>query len=105
MTIIEELKEIGAMIGIKPVGNNILEIVKSMKQQLETKKVPVSNEIKTFVKEEEQKEAKSKEEPQETFKETAPAEEAITESAPEEKPVKRSKKKADKETTVKFTAE
>jgi hypothetical protein len=100
MTIIEELKEIGAMMGIKPVGNNILEIVKSMKQQLEAKKVPVSNEIKTFVKEEEVKEA-----PQETFKETAPVEEAITESAPEEKPLKRSKKKADKETTVKFTAE
>lgn len=101
MTIIEELKEIGAMMGIKPVGNNILEIVKSMKQQLEAKKVPVSNEIKTFVKEE----AKVKEEPQETFKETAPAEEAITEPVPEEKPFKRSKKKADKETTVKFTAE
>lgn len=100
MTIIEELKEIGAMIGIKPVGNNILEIVKSMKQQLEAKKVPVSNEIKTFVKEEE-----AKEEPRETFKETAPAEEAITESAPEEKSFKRSKKKTDKETTVKFTAE
>lgn len=101
MTIIEELKEIGAMMGIKPVGNNILEIVKSMKQQLEAKKVPVSNEIKTFVKEE----AKSKEAPQETFKETAPAEEAITESAPEEKSFKRSKKKTEKETTVKFTAE
>lgn len=99
MTIIEELKEIGAMMGIKPVGNNILEIVKSMKQQLEAKKVPVSNEIKTFVKEE------VKEVPQDTFKETAPAEEAITESAPEEKSFKRSKKKADKETTVKFTAE
>lgn len=100
MTIIEELKEIGAMMGIKPVGNNILEIVKSMKQQLEAKKVPVSNEIKTFVKEEEVKEA-----PQETFKETTPAEEATVEPAPEEKPLKRSKKKADKETTVKFTAE
>lgn len=100
MTIIEELKEIGAMIGIKPVGNNILEIVKSMKQQLEAKKVPAFNEIKTFVKEEEVKEV-----PQETFKETAPAEEAITESVPEEKSFKRSKKKADKETTIKFTAE
>lgn len=100
MTIIEELKEIGAMIGIKPVGNNILEIVKSMKQQLEAKKVPVSNEIKTFVKEEEVKGV-----PQETFKETAPAEEAITEPVPEEKSFKRSKKKADKETTIKFTAE
>lgn len=100
MTIIEELKEIGAMMGIKPVGNNILEIVKSMKQQLEAKKVPVSNEIKTFVKEEEVKEA-----PQETLKETAPAEEATVEPVPEEKPFKRSKKKADKETTVKFTAE
>jgi hypothetical protein len=72
-----------------------------MKQQLEAKKVPVSNEIKTFMKEEEE----AKEAPQETLKETAPDEETTMESAPEEKSFKRSKKKADKETTVKFTAE
>lgn len=48
MAIIDDLKAIGTMMGIKPTGNNIMEVVKSMKAQLEEKKIPVTKETKKF---------------------------------------------------------
>lgn len=62
MAIIDDLKAIGTMMGIKPTGNNIMEVVKSMKAQLEEKKIPVTKEIKKFA-EDATKEAENQDAP------------------------------------------
>lgn len=68
MSIVDELKEIGAMVGINPTGNNILEVVKSMKSQLIEKKVAEkkaepkieAKEVKTETKPEPKKQTRSR---------------------------------------------